>query len=117
MPPAPVSNFTIPSIHDDIPLDCRIYHPSELSFGKCLESEWQKKGAIVAHPYAPLGGCQDDPVVQSAVTELLKQGFVVGTFNFRSSSLPFMAFITAADGRLGEPVARKVGPAGLENQN
>ena len=82
MPPEPVSSFTIPSIHDDTPLDCRVYHPAKLT--NCTsESVWQKGGAVIAHPYAPLGGCYDDPVVLSAVTELLKLGFVVGTFNFR----------------------------------
>lgn len=41
------------------------------------------KGAIIAHPYALLGGCYDDGVVLSAAAEIHKQGFVVGTFNFR----------------------------------
>ena len=40
-------------------------------------------GAIVAHPYTPLGGSYDDAVVLAAVAEILKAGFVVGTFNFR----------------------------------
>ncbi|TDZ44913.1 hypothetical protein CTRI78_v009217 [Colletotrichum trifolii] len=39
----------------------------------------------MAHPYAPLGGCYDDPVVGIVAAELLKQGFVVGTFNFRGA--------------------------------
>lgn len=73
----PTLTFTIPSIHDDIVLDCRIYHPDNLS------AKWQKKVAIVAHPYAPLGGCYDDPVVDIVASSILKQGFVVGTFNFR----------------------------------
>ena len=33
--------------------------------------------------YAPFGGCYDDWVVTIAAAEILKQGFVVGTFNFR----------------------------------
>jgi len=41
----------------------------------------------VTHPYAPLGGSYDDPVVVSALSEILKQGFVVGTFNFRGAAL------------------------------
>ena len=47
------------------------------------EKELPIKGAIVAHPYAPLGGSYDDPVVQIAVSVLLRTGFVVGTFNLR----------------------------------
>lgn len=84
MLPVPAFNFTIPSIHDDTTLQCRIYHPLKfLHNGAFGQSEWRKKGAIIAHPYAPLGGCYDDPVVQAAATEILKKGFVVGTFNFR----------------------------------
>lgn len=41
------------------------------------------RGAIVAHPYASLGGCYDDPVVSFIGGELLGNGYVVGTFNFR----------------------------------
>ena len=80
MLPKPVLSLTIPSIHDDTPLDCRIYHPPRFSVsGKKLPI----KGVIVAHPYAPLGGSYDDPIVQIAVNELLKEGFVAGTFNLR----------------------------------
>lgn len=43
----------------------------------------RKKAAIIAHPYAPLGGSCDDYVVQETAGILLKQGFVVGLFNFR----------------------------------
>jgi hypothetical protein len=39
-------------------------------------------GNIVA--YAVLGGCYDDPVVDIVSSTILKQGFIVGTFNFRS---------------------------------
>ncbi len=46
-------------------------------------AEWEKKAAIVAHPYAPLGGCYDDPVVDVVASTILKAGFIVGTFNFR----------------------------------
>lgn len=42
-----------------------------------------KKAAIIAHPYAPLGGSFDDNVVQEATKILLEHGFIVGTFNFR----------------------------------
>lgn len=84
MLPVPAFNFTIPSIHDDTSLQCRIYHPLKfLHNGAIGQPKWWKKGAIIAHPYAPLGGCYDDPVVLAAATEILKKGFVVGTFNFR----------------------------------
>jgi alpha/beta superfamily hydrolase len=45
---------------------------------------WNKKAAIVAHPYPVLGGCYDDPVVDLVSSTILEQGFLVGTFNFRS---------------------------------
>ena len=82
MLPDPTFSFSIPSLHDDIPLDCRLYSPPH-SVVNPIEATWHPKGAIVAHPYAPMGGCYDDGVVLSAVAEILKQGFVVGTFNFR----------------------------------
>lgn len=78
MLPPPTLTFTIPSIHDDTVLDCRIYHPTALS-----SPGWKKKAAIVAHPYAPLGGCYDDPVLDIVGGVILKCGFVLGTFNFR----------------------------------
>ncbi|KAI9712902.1 MAG: hypothetical protein M1812_006771 [Candelaria pacifica] len=82
----PVFSFTIPSIHDDMVLDCRIYHPVHfLHDGHEALSAWGKKGAIIAHPYAPFGGSYDDPVVEAVATEILKQGFVVGLFNFRGA--------------------------------
>lgn len=43
----------------------------------------RKKAAIIAHPYAPLGGSSDDHIVQQTAGILVKQGFVVGLFNFR----------------------------------
>jgi hypothetical protein len=88
--PPPTCTFTIPSIHDDTPLDCRIYHPAGLSlhldglYGSSRPPKgWRKRGAIIAHPYAPMGGSYDDPVVAAAGKVLLEKGFVVGTFNFR----------------------------------
>ena len=84
MLPPPTISFTIPSIHDDLPLQCRVYHPTCLAPTTLSHlTEWHKKAAIVAHPYAPLGGCYDDPVVDIVASTILKQGFVVGTFNFR----------------------------------
>ena len=79
----PTASFTIPSIHDDSDLECRVYHPPTFSNHGIIGDTWRKKGAVIAHPYAPLGGCFDDPVVQAATQEILKQGFVVGLFNFR----------------------------------
>ncbi|KAK4697427.1 hypothetical protein P7C71_g641, partial [Lecanoromycetidae sp. Uapishka_2] len=84
MLPEPTFSFTIPSVHDDIPLDCRLYNPlSSVLRPADNETPWDPRGAIIAHPYGPLGGCYDDPVVSSAAAEILKQGFVIGTFNFR----------------------------------
>lgn len=86
MLPSPTINFTIPSIHDDLILQCRVYHPR--AFDPASPSgivDWRKKCAIVAHPYAPLGGCMDDPVVDIVASTILKQGFIVGTFNFRGA--------------------------------
>ena len=83
MLPEPALTFTLPSLHDGLPLDCRVYHPHSLS-ASTTSPAWRKNGAIVAHPYAPLGGCYDDPVVDTVAGTLLQCGFVVGTFNFRS---------------------------------
>ncbi|RAL05971.1 uncharacterized protein BO80DRAFT_344989 [Aspergillus ibericus CBS 121593] len=77
--PTPTYTFSIPSIHDRLRLDCRIYLPSQQQ----QQEQQLLRGAIIAHPYAPLGGCFDDPVVGFVGGELLKAGLVVGTFNFR----------------------------------
>jgi hypothetical protein len=77
--PKPSSAFTIPSVHDDLELDCRLYYPRYTDgplFGRAF--------AILAHPYAPLGGCYDDPVVAATGSGLLRNGITLGTFNFRS---------------------------------
>ncbi|TEY71128.1 hypothetical protein BOTCAL_0101g00220 [Botryotinia calthae] len=86
MLPPPTISFTIPSVHDNLSLECRIYHPSSLvptSISQALP--WRKKAAIVAHPYAPLGGSYDDAVVGLVASTILNNGFVVGTFNFRGA--------------------------------
>jgi alpha/beta superfamily hydrolase len=44
---------------------------------------WSRKLAVFAHPYAPLGGSYDDHVVLSVVKLLLREGWVVASFNFR----------------------------------
>ena len=81
----PAYQLSIPSIEDDTPLECRIYHPKDLH---TISSGTQHnhvgvKGAVIAHPYSPLGGCYDDSVVIAVTESLLDQGFIVGTFNFR----------------------------------
>ena len=78
----PAYSFSIPSLEDDTPLECRIYHPNTLHSVLGSNSK-PLKGAIVAHPYPPLGGCYDDPVVLSVAETLLDQGYIVATFNFR----------------------------------
>jgi hypothetical protein len=86
-PLEPLYSFTIPSVHDDTALDCRIYHPEVLveppPHGTDLERRWRTRGIIMAHPYAPMGGSYDDRVVGFVVDESLKAGCIVGTFNFR----------------------------------
>lgn len=82
---SPSFSFTIPSVHDGCKLQCRIYLPYVSGWLENIESALARsvRGAIVAHPYAPLGGCYDDPVVSFLSSELLQQGYIVGTFNFR----------------------------------
>lgn len=84
MPPRLALSVTIPSIHDDATLECRIHHPPSLDANP-RAPPWRKHAAIVAHPYAPLGGCFDDEVVRTVSAVLLRQGFLVGTFNFRGA--------------------------------
>jgi predicted acyl esterase len=76
----PTHEFYIPSMSDGTRLGCRLYHPKE------LDEQGQQgalKGAVIAHPYATLGGSNDDPVVGSVAGELVRQGYIVSTFNFR----------------------------------
>jgi hypothetical protein len=88
--PDPLYSFTIPSVHDDTPLDCRIYHPDALSdaYSVLLEGKalCRTRGIVMAHPYAPMGGSYDDRVVGIVMDEFLKAGWIVGTFNFRYAS-------------------------------
>lgn len=85
--PEPTLSFTIPSIHDDTVINARIYHPAESAIDPLTVEQHGKKGAIIAHPYAPLGGSYDDPVVGLVASQILKEGFVVCTFNFRYERL------------------------------
>ncbi|CAP93423.1 hypothetical protein EN45_110700 [Penicillium chrysogenum] len=82
--PSASFSFYLPSIYDGNKLECRIYLPPAL---QNIESAttWPSRGAIVAHPYATLGGCYDDPVVSFIGSELLQAGCIVGTFNFRGA--------------------------------
>jgi hypothetical protein len=72
--------FTVPSLHDSLELDGRLYFPRQL-YG--TENVVLKGFALFAHPYAPLGGNWDDPIVQNMGGLLLKQGLALCTFNFR----------------------------------
>ncbi|KAI4721493.1 hypothetical protein E4T48_02233 [Aureobasidium sp. EXF-10727] len=81
----PVYSFTIPSVSDGTLLDCRIYHPASFQDAQSTRQQ-TRKAAVIAHPYAPLGGSMDDAVVITVVEQLLDQDFVVGTFNFRYGS-------------------------------
>ncbi|EGD94202.1 hypothetical protein TESG_01724 [Trichophyton tonsurans CBS 112818] len=82
--PKPTHQFKIPSVYDDALLQCRIYHP-DYAKGIDQNTIYERKGAMIAHPYAPLGGCYDDPVVAVVASELLQAGYVVGTFNLRGA--------------------------------
>ncbi|PGG98294.1 hypothetical protein AJ80_09555 [Polytolypa hystricis UAMH7299] len=95
--PSPCCTFTIPSVYDELRLDCRIYHSPQLqrqrstsdalgTSGSSTRATWRKRAAIIAHPYAPLGGCYDDPIVSIVASELFQAGYVVGTFNFRGAA-------------------------------
>ncbi|KAK3291903.1 uncharacterized protein B0H64DRAFT_408374 [Chaetomium fimeti] len=84
MLPTPSLTFTVPSLHDGLPINCRIYHPRSLA-ALTDAPTWRKHAAIIAHPYAPLGGCYDDPIVDIVAGTLLHLGFLVGTFNFRGA--------------------------------
>ncbi|KAF2741477.1 hypothetical protein EJ04DRAFT_582994 [Polyplosphaeria fusca] len=88
-PPEPHYSFTIPSVHDDTTLDCRLYHPDVLSKAHTGNDDggepWSTRGIAIAHPYAPMGGSQDDRIVGIIVEEFLSKGYIVGTFNFRGA--------------------------------
>ena len=85
MVPDPTLSLTLPSLHDGTLLDCRVYHPQSL-VPSLKSPQWRKHAAIVAHPYAPLGGCYDDAVIEMVAESLLRLGYLVGTFNFRYAS-------------------------------
>ncbi|KJK78360.1 hypothetical protein H634G_06533, partial [Metarhizium anisopliae BRIP 53293] len=85
MLPEPALSFTIPSLHDGTVLDCRVYHPASLAAANPRAPPWERHAAVVAHPYAPMGGCYDDPTLDSVAAALLRTGYLVATFNFRGA--------------------------------
>lgn len=70
-------NIQIPSLHDSILLTTRLYVPPPPI---C------KKAAVIAHPYAPLGGSLHDHVVQGMAESLVAAGWIVAVFNFRGAT-------------------------------
>ena len=81
----PDCSFTIPSIEDETAIDCRLFTPFRASYfaSSCPR---QTRLAAVAHPYAPLGGSQDDGIVLLMVKEFTSRGYMVLTFNFRGAA-------------------------------
>ncbi len=86
MLPPPTLSFTIPSLHDGTTLDCRVFHAASLSPSP-RAPPWRRHAAVVAHPYGPMGGSYDDPIVAVVAATLLRLGFLVVTFNFRCACL------------------------------
>ncbi|KAI0976730.1 Alpha/Beta hydrolase protein [Xylaria arbuscula] len=87
MLPLPSLTFTVPSIYDGTELDCRVYHPPSSHDPSHPGVPWSGQHvAVVAHPYAPMGGCFDDPIVDITAGTLLQLGFLVATFNFRGAT-------------------------------
>lgn len=84
--PSPTLNLQIPSLHDSLPLSVRLYLPQSYTNPPNPPPPFQRQLAIVAHPYAPLGGSYDDFVVLRVVSVLIKTGWIVATFNFRGAS-------------------------------
>ncbi|EHK19342.1 uncharacterized protein TRIVIDRAFT_157245 [Trichoderma virens Gv29-8] len=89
MLPEPSFTLTIPSIHDGTALDCRVYHPASLAVGarspQHAAAPWKRHAAVFAHPYAPMGGSFDDGMVDIVASQLLRKGYLLGTFNFRGA--------------------------------
>ena len=88
--------FQISSLYDETKLNCciRDHQPITQSTLDTLLPKWDNRnsiapkgvricGAIIAHPYPPLGGSFHDPVVTAVGESFLQKGFVVGVFNFR----------------------------------
>lgn len=84
MLPSPTLSLTLPSLHDGTILAVRVYHPWSLSPSP-KAPPWRHHAAVVAHPYAPMGGSYDDAIVGLVAETLLRAGFLVVTFNFRGA--------------------------------
>ena len=84
MSPHPSLAFTAASLEDEVPIHCRLYAPNTIG-NPILTCTSHTRLAIVAHPYAPLGGSQDDPIVHLIVRQLLKHGYSAVTFDFRGA--------------------------------
>ncbi|EFX02272.1 acid phosphatase [Grosmannia clavigera kw1407] len=95
MLPDPSLTVTLPSLHDGTVLDCRVYLPpatllkaQTVETTKSVDARWRGHAAVVAHPYAPMGGSYNDGIVRMVADTLLQrpaQPFVVATFNFRGA--------------------------------
>ena len=86
----PEFSFQIKSLHDSIDLDCAIYDNQYSREKNChtqnrdiTRNRGNIRGAIIAHPYAPLGGSSHDHVVRIVRESFLQNGYVVGAFDFR----------------------------------
>ncbi|KAF3162540.1 hypothetical protein TWF788_001992 [Orbilia oligospora] len=81
--PSPILTLILPiPSHHSHTIEARVYHPSEFPQNYGLTPSTPRKAAVIAHPYASLGGTWDDPVVLSLVALLTRKGWVVATFNF-----------------------------------
>ena len=80
----PNVSFVIPSLKDGTLLDCRLFAPPIPTSGSC-DATYHRL-TVVAHPYAPLGGSQDDTLVLVMVEQFLRKGYIVLTFNFRGAN-------------------------------
>ncbi|KAK6347308.1 hypothetical protein TWF696_007379 [Orbilia brochopaga] len=77
---SPVLTLMLPTGAGNV--EARVYHPAEFPAEYGAASASCRKAAVVAHPYASLGGNWDDPVVLALVGVLVARGWVVATFNF-----------------------------------
>ena len=81
---APISQqpleISIPSLSDGRAIRGRVYLPTTCRVTGLSKTVY---AAVLGHPFATLGGSQDDPVVLSSVGYLRELGFIVGTFDFR----------------------------------
>ena len=87
MTPHPLFSFTVPSLQGGTPIDCRLYALRLPVLFTSPHSSGVARLATIAHPYAPLGGSQNDTAVLLMVEELTKKGFITLTFDFRGSGL------------------------------